>query len=89
MSDLFKDTIRLVFFFSIILFVYGSAGLPRYTGVSLVVVSGATLQLQRTDFSLCGCSGCRAWASGVAAHGLSSCDFQALEHQLHSCGPQA
>ena len=29
------------------------------------------------------------WASVVAARGLSSCDFRALEHRLNSCGAHA
>ena len=34
-----------------------------------------------------GCEG--TWASVVAARGLSSCDFRALEHRLNSCGAHA
>ena len=30
-----------------------------------------------------------AWASVAAAHGLSSCGLQALEHRISGCGTQA
>ena len=40
-------------------------------------------------FSCCGARALGAWASVVVAHGLSSCDLQALECRLGSCGAQA
>ena len=40
-------------------------------------------------FSCCGTWALGAWASVVAAHGLSSCGSWALEHRLSSCGAWA
>ena len=40
-------------------------------------------------FSCCGAWALGSWASVVAACGLSSCDLQALEHRLSSCGAWA
>ena len=40
-------------------------------------------------FSCCGARALGAWALEVVACGLSSCDAQALEHRLSSCGTQA
>ena len=68
-------------------------GLCCCTGFSLIVLRGVySLVVQASLRS--GFSCCRAWASGVrasivAAHGLGSCDSQALEHRLSSCGTWA
>ena len=40
-------------------------------------------------FSCCRAQALGARVSVVAVRGLSSCDFQALEHRLSTCGPQA
>ena len=40
-------------------------------------------------FSCYGAQALGAWASVVAARGLSSCGTQALEHRLSSCGAWA
>ena len=40
-------------------------------------------------FSCCGARALGARASVVVAHGLSSCDLQAVESRLSSCGARA
>ena len=67
-------------------------GLPCCPGFSLVAASGATLcrgawASHCGGFSCCGAQTQRTQASS-AAHGLSSCGFQALEHRLNSRGAQ-
>ena len=62
--------------------------------LSLVAVSGGTLHCgvrasHCSDFSCCGVQALGAWASVVAAWGLSSCSSQALEHGLNICAAQA
>ena len=63
-------------------------------GLSLVVVSGATLYCGARASHCSGFSCCRAWALGawasaVVARGLSSCGSWALERRLSSCGAWA
>ena len=69
-------------------------GLHCCAGFSLAAVSGAYSLLQCATSQFGGFSSCRAWAlsvgaSVVAARGLSSCGFWALEHRLSSCGAWA
>ena len=60
-------------------------------GLSLVSESEGSSSLSSTGFSLwwlfcCGAWALGAWASVVSAQGLSSGDFQFLEHRLSGCG---
>ena len=78
---------RLVFFGCVWVFVAAC-------GLSLVVVSGATLRCGAQashcgGFSCCGARALGSRASVVVAHGLSSCGSWALERRLSSCGSQA
>ena len=58
-------------------------GLPWCAGFSLVVVSGAPLQLQCTGFSL---QWALLWSTGSRVWGLQQLRSWALEHRLNSCG---
>ena len=64
------------------------------SGLSPVVVSGATPRCGTQAPHCCGLSCCGAWAPGarasiVVAHRLSSCGSQAPEHRLSSRGTRA
>ena len=63
-------------------------------GLSLVAASRDYSSLWCVGFSLrwlllLQSTGSSAWASVVAAHGLSSCSTWALERRLSSCGARA
>lgn len=58
--------------------------LPWCAGFSLVVASGATLQLQCTDFSLQWAL--LLWSTGSRGWGLQQLRSWAPEHGLNSCG---
>ena len=69
-------------------------GLHCLVGFSLIVASRGCSLLRCAGFSLwwlllLRSTGSRQRASVVAAHGLSSCSSQALDHWLSSCGPRA
>ena len=57
-------------------------------GLSLFAASWG-YSSHRGGFSCCGAWALGAWASVVAAHGLSSWGTRALERRLSSCGTQA
>ena len=83
-------------FFLIILFIYYWLHwvFIALCGLSLCVVSGATLHCSARVSHWSGFSCCRAqalgtWASAVAACRLGSWGLQALEHELSSCGAWA
>ena len=79
-------------FFNIHFFFFGCAGssllcsgfslVSREQGFSLVAAHGFSLQWHLLLQAQAGGS----QASGVAAHGLSSCSSQVPEHRLSSCG---
>ena len=65
-----------------------------HTGFLQLRRAGATLRYGARaspcgGFSCCGARALGAWASVVAARGLSSCDSWALERRLSSCGARA
>ena len=57
-------------------------------GLLFVAVRGARAS-HCSGFSSFGAWALGAWASVVAAHGLSSCGLRALERRLSSCGARA
>ena len=71
-------------------------GLHCWSGFSLVAASGGYSLVVACRLLIAVVSpvaehrlqGMVAWASGVAASGLSSCAFLALEHRLSNCGAQ-
>ena len=73
---------------------FGYLGSLLLLGLSLVAARGATLHYSAQASHGSGFSGCGAQALGmrasiVAALGLSSCSFQAVEHGLSACGAWA
>ena len=86
----------ITYFFLIILFIYYWLHwvFIALCGLSLCVVSGATLHCSARVSHWSGFSCCRAqalgtWASAVAACRLGSWGSQALERELSSCGAWA
>ena len=85
-SSFFKINFFLIFIYFWLHWVFITA-----CGLSLVVVSGATLccsvwSSHCGGFSCCGARALGMWASVVVARGLSSCGSRALERRLSSCG---
>ena len=86
---------RYCFFFYynlfIYLFIFGCAGSLLLCGLfsscgEWGLLSGCGAWASHCGgFSCCGAPAPGAWASVVAAHGLSSCGSPALEHRLNSC----
>ena len=91
----------LLSFFKVILFnsiLFSSVlGLHCWAGFYPVAESRGTPWLWCVGSSCCrarvlGCMGfsnCSTWAPVIAAHGLSGCGSQGLEHRLNRCGARA
>ena len=91
-----KDFLIISFFYKFIyLFIYGCIESSLLcVGFLQLRRAGATLCCDVRPshcggFSCCGAQALGARASGVVAHGLSSCGSQALERRLSSCGTRA
>ena len=70
-----------------ILLIFGCAGSSLLCGLfSSRGEQGPLSSCRAQAFHCGGFSCCGAWASVVAARGLSSCGSQTLEHRLSSCG---
>ena len=76
-----------LYFKKFIFLIFGCAGSSLLCGLFSSGGEQGLLSSCSAQASHCGgFSYCRAWASVVAARGLSSCGSQTLDYRLSSCG---
>ena len=85
----FCSSIQILEFFFFILAVLGLHGCARaFSSCSKQeLISSCGAWASHCGGFFCGAQALGWWASVVAARGLYSCGYQALEHRLSSCGP--